>query len=907
MNILKKIVVWILCFCLILSIFASAAYTAFGADSEDFDDTEDYAYPTLDYSYYEFTNIVGIESSDDFIIVTELLTNTTGDYYNYVVFDEDGEFLHDINLGYFIGDPQKVEIFSNTAVSLNFLSDDTSMLYSTMLIDYASSYVGDYSAMLNAETAPIMRDFAITEEDLLYYIKIGTTDTIKSVKMSGGATVAQVVGAETAVDLDITGFTAIESCGDDILIETSYSNIYHYDTSSEVLTQITNMPSDEVLQFGGYDNHVFVLTSAGVYYCDIETSTDLELLLETTREASTDSNLVDPISFTVSYSGSLIKLLVADNEGAMAIKSFSLSNGSLFSNMSSIYSFSSSTDGYNTPTNVSASYQSVVVADSENNRVKVIDDDGDVSIYYTKDEDGDLITPIYAGIDYQENIYVISDDDELFVYTSSGNFKYMFDEFDDISFRNIAGLEVSPYDSTCYLYNKNSIIAFNNSTGELYCPVTGTSSADGIAIDYYNNYVAVYDSNSMDVYSLGSGELVYSLSRINYIGDVYDVEFDLAGNFYVLCSNGYYSVVSKYSMIDEDDDDYDEDEITYERVLASIFNSDSNADFVDMAINFEEEMAYFIKDGEHRLYYSEDLFDDLEVEYDLSTDIPSDIFEKTEQSDVQILNVANDGSRLLLPVSSKDDYYPTGYAIIRPIKLAENSKVIVAGTSDDGEISYVLYNNSVGFMYTSALEEITEDSELPFEDALVLHDNTYIYKYPLTTTSSMVPLYGFNQLEKDTALTILDLANDYVCPMGMLWYRVEADVDGESVIGYIPRYNVVENASETDNTYEYGRINANLFEGYATVYADEGITPLGTKIYDGEKVEIMAERGDYYYVREASPASDVAVEGYVLKELVTTDAQTRSFTIAVILIIVLVIAVAVIVFVKMKLRKPRIK
>lgn len=907
MNIFKKIVVWVLCFCLILSIFASAAYTAFGADSEDFDDTEDFASPTLDYSYYEFTNIVGIESSDDFIIVTELLTNTIGDYYNYVVFDEDGEFLHTIDIGYFIGDPQKVEIFENTAVSLNFLSDDTSMLYSTMLIDYASSYIGDYTAMLNEESAPIMRDFAITDDEVLYYIKIGTTDSIKSSKMSGGATVAQVVGAETNVELAITDFTAIESCGDDILIETSYSDIYHLDTSSDVLTQITNMPSGDVLQFAGYDNHVFVLTSDGIYYCDIETSTDLELLLETTREASTDSNLVDPISFTVSYSGGLVKLLVADNEGAMAIKSFSLSDGLLFSNMSSIYSFSSSTEGYNTPTNVSASYQSIAVADSQNNRVKIIDDDGDVTIYYTTDEDGELITPIYAGIDYQENIYVVSDDDELFVYTSSGNFKYMFDEFEDVSFRNIKGLDVSPYDSTCYIYNKNTIIAFDNSTGELYCPVTDTSSADGIAVDYYNNYVAVYDSNSMDVYSLGSGELVYSLSKIDYIGDVYDVEFDLAGNFYVLCSNSYYSVVSKYAMIDEDHEDYDEDEIQFERVLASIYNSDDNADFIDMAINFEEEITYFIKDGEHRLYYSDDLFDDLEVEYDLSTEIPSDIFEKTEEADVLILDVKNDGSRLLLPVSSKDDYYPTGYAIIRPIKLSENSKVIVAGTSDDGEISYVLYNNSVGFMYTSTLEEITEEPELPFEEALVLHDNTYIYKYPLTTTSSMVPLYGFDQLEKDTALTILDLANDYVCPMGMLWYRVEADVDGESVIGYIPRYNVVENSSETDNTYEYGKINANLFEGYATVYADEGITELGTKIYDGEKVEIMAERGDYYYVREASPASDVAVEGYVLKELVTTDSQTRSFTIAIILIVVLVIAVAIIVFVKMRLRKPRIK
>ncbi len=905
MNILKKIVVWILCFCLILSIFASAAYTAFAADSEDFDDTEDYASPTLDYPYYEFTNIVDLTISDDFIIVTELLSSTVGDYYQYVVFDEYGEFMHTIDSGYFVGDPQKIEIFKNTIVSLNYLSDDTSMLYSTMLIDYAMSTIGETTAMLNADTAPIMRDFAITDEKDLYYIKVGTSDSIKSASMSGGSTVAQVTGAETSVSLDITGFTAIESCGDDILIEVAYSDIYHYDTSTETLTQITNMPSENVIQFAGYDSHVFVLTAEGVYYCDIDTSTNLTLLLSTTREASTDSNIVDPIALSVYYDGSTVKVMIADNEDAMAIKSFSLSSDMLLSNMFSIYSFSSSTDGYNTPTSVAASYESYVVCDSENNRIKIIDDDDDVTLFYTTDEDGNAITPIYAGIDYQSNIYVVSDDDELFVYTSSGNFKYMFDEYDSISFRNIKGLVVSPYDSTCYILNKSAIIMFNNTTGELSSPVPSTSSGDGLAIDFYNNYVAVYDNNSMDVYSIGSGELVYDMTRIDYIGDVYDVEFDLAGNFYVLCSNSYYSVVSKYSLIDEDHDDYDEDEIQFERVFASIYNADENASFVDMTINFEEEMAYFIKDGEHRLYETNDLFDDMDVQYDLNIDIPSDIFDKTEQADVVILNVANDGSRLLLPVSSKDDYYPSGYAIIRPIKLAENSKVIVAGTSEDGEISYVIYNNSVGFMYTSALEEVTTVPELPFEDALVLHDNTYIYKYPLTTTSDLIPLYGFEQLEKDTPLTVLDLANDYVCPMGMLWYRVEADVDGDSIVGYIPRYNVVSNSSETDETYEYGRINAKLFEGYALVYADEGVTLLGTKIYDGEKVEIMAERGDYYYVREADPTSDVAVEGYVSKDLITTDTQTRSFTIAIILIAVLVVAVVVIFLVKMHMRKRK--
>lgn len=904
MNILKKIVVWILIFCLVLSIVASAYYTvAYAADADDFDEYEDSASPTLEYSYYEFDNIYDVTKNDDYIIVTELISDGDDTYYQYDVFDEDGDYYHSFEMKSSLGEPQKVEIYGNTIVSLNYLSDDSSMFYSTMLIDYADNTVGSSNAMLDQEVSHYIRDFAISE-DYIYYIKVGLSSSIKYMSLGGGVTVT-TLGVERDVDINLSNYTAIESCGDDIIIETEYTNLYHYDTDSEVLTQL-DLPSGNIIQYGGYNNYVFILTDEGMYYCDLDTSSDFELLLEISDSASTTSNLVDPVAFYVTYENSLVKVLIADNENAMALKGFALSSGMLLSDMFSIYSFSSSEEGYNTPTSIASSYESYVVCDSLNYRVKVIEDNGDINLYYTVDEDGDPIVPIYAGIDYQENIYVISDDNELFVYTSSGNFKYMFDSYEGSTFRSIYGLEVSPYDSTCYFVSATTIYAFNNSTGELYNPVPTISRGDGLAIDYYNNYAGIYDDDSLDVYSLATGELIYSQTRLDYVGDLYDIEFDLEGNFYALCSSDKYSIVSKYVLIDEDHDDYDEDSIDFERVSSTEYSDDDNTNFVMMTINLEDEMAYFIREGEHRVYESDDLFDDLNVAYELSIEIPNDIFELMEDTEVTILNVLDGGNRLLLPVSTKDDYYPSGYAIIRPIKLSEGSKVIVVGVSDDEDIYYVLYNNSVGFMYASTLAASETEAELPFEDALSLHDNSYIYKYPLSTTSENVPLYGFDQLEKDTELTVINLANDYVCPMGMLWYRVEAIVDGETVVGYMPRYNVVENSTETDETYEYGRINANLFEGYATVYADEGVTELGKKIYDGEKVEIMAERGDYYYVREADPTGDIATEGYVLKELVTTDAQTRSFTIAVALIILLVIAIAVIVIVKIHLKKKRI-
>ncbi|MFI3167433.1 MAG: hypothetical protein R3Y32_04860 [Bacillota bacterium] len=903
MNILKRIVVWILIFCLVLSIVASAVYSvAYASDSEDFDSNMDTASPTLDYPYFEFTNMHKIDKNDDYIVVTELIGSDDDAYYLYDVFEDDGEYKHSFKITA-LGDLQKVQIYGNTAVSLNYLSDDSSMLYSTMLIDYADNYTGSSNAMLDQETSHYIRDFTIAD-DYLYYIKVGLSSSIKKMKLGGGVTVT-TAGTELSVDIDLTNFTAIESCGNDIIFETEYTNLYHFDTDTEELTKL-DTPSGTVIQYGGYDNYVFILTTDGLYYCDIETSSEFELLLEVTDEYSTDTNIVDPVSFAVAYEGGLVKIYIADNEGAMALKSFSLSEGMLVSGMFSIYSFSSSEEGYNTPTSLSSSYDAYVVADSGNNRVKVIEDGDDISIFYTVDADGDYITPIYAGIDYQKNIYVISDDNELFVYTSSGNYVCMFDSFEGSSFRSIYGLDVSPYDSVCYFASATTIYAYNHSTGELYNPVPSITRGDGIAIDYYNFYAGIYDDDTLDVYSLATGELIYSESKLDYIGDLYSVVFDLKGNFYALCSSSSYSVVSKYSLIGEDHDDYEEGVIGFERVASSAFNEEENNNFIMMTINFEEEMAYFIREDEHRVYETDDLFDDLYVQYDIDCDIPNNIFELMESEDVQILDVLDSGNSLLLPVSKNDDYYPSGYAIIRPIRLAENSKVIVTGYSDDGELCYVLYNNSVGFMYTSALAECESEAELPFEDALSLHDNAYIYKYPLSTTSDLVPLYGYAQIEKDTPITVVNLANDYVCPMGMLWYRVEAEVDGEVLVGYMPRYNVVENSTETDDTYEYGRINANLFEGYATVYADEGVTELGKKIYDGEKVEILAERGDYYYVREADPTGDTAIEGYVLKELVTTDSQTRSFTIAIVLIILLVIAVIIIVAVKIRHKKKGI-
>ncbi len=903
MKILKKIVVWVLIFCFVLSIMSSAIYAvAYASDDKDFDENEDYARPTLEYPYFEFSNITGVAKNDDFIVVTETETSGEKTVTSYDVFDSNGEYFHSFEINA-SGDLQKMEIYGNTAVSLNYLADDSSMLYSTMLIDYADNYVGVSSAMLDQENPHYIKDFAIADS-IMYYIKQGLNSSIKKMRLGGGVTVT-TVGAETDVDIPLSNFTDIESCGDDIIIETQFKYLHHFDTSAGKLTKL-NLPSGTILQYGGHDNHVFILTTKGIYYCDIEKSDDFELMLEVTDdEYSTESNIVDPVAFSVTSKGGVIKILVADNKNAMALKSFSISEGMLLSDIFSIYSFSASEEGYNTPTSLSSSYKSYVVCDSENNRVKVIEDGDDINIFATVDGDGDAITPIYAGIDYQENIFVISDRDELFVYTSSGNLKFSADEYEGASFRSVFGLDVSPYDSICYFASGSSIFSYNHATGELSMPVPTASRGDGLAIDYANNRAGVFNDKKLDVYSLATGELVYSKSRLDYIGDLYDIEFDLAGDFYALCANDHYSIVSKYTLMTEDHEDYDKDVIDFERIASSAFNDDGNSNFVAMTINFEEEMAYFLREDEHRVYETDDLFDDLSVSYELETSIPNDIFELIESEEVQILDVLSGGNRLLLPVSKKDDYYPSGYAIIRPIRLVENAKVIVTGVSDDGEIAYVLYNNSVGFMHLSALASSENKAELPFTDALSLHDNTYIYKYPLSTTSSMIPLYGYDQLEKDTPITVMNLAGDYVCPMGMLWYRVEADVNGETLVGYMPRYNVVENATETDATYEYGRINANLFEGFATVYADEGETELGKRIYDGQKVEIMAERGKYFYVREADPTDNIAVEGYILKELVTTDAQTRSFSIAVIMIIVLVVAIAVVVVVKIKLKKSR--
>lgn len=242
--------------------------------------------------------------------------------------------------------------------------------------------------------------------------------------------------------------------------------------------------------------------------------------------------------------------------------------------------------------------------------------------------------------------------------------------------------------------------------------------------------------------------------------------------------------------------------------------------------------------------------------------------------------------------------------------LAAGTDILVVADTIDGApaYAYVVAEHEVdGSMtlvsgYVRRLRLKTEDN-LPYTDpvkdtASVQNDGAKFYKYPSLYAKA---LSAYQNVPKDTAVTLLPFAEAYRDGSGGRWYRIE--VEGGSA--YIPAYNVTVNNYIPNGIrpqynaviVEYeGKTAADTFvlndDGtYSTL--NEAALPAGTRV---EVVGAFDPSGEYTHIRHYDEALGGTLDCYVLTGHIDYRGVNAVQIIAVVLIIVTVVA-AVILFI----------
>ena len=883
---MRKFICTLLILCIIMSSFG-ATTVAFADDDDDDFDYFSYSVSTDvdnndNSTYYAFNKPTKIATSSDYIAVLE-----ENDYgkKQLTSFDSSGEFLYSTLLN----DPRDVEIIGNYAYVLDY--------------DLVNEFANIYQVDLRSGTGVIViseiisRDIA-SDGEYLYVLKAGLVQGIARYHVGANVYTPDYYFEDGDVFMYSTAISIFE---DNILGFQSFfgsPSIMVYNTKTKTSFNITDMPEGGISEFFYDGSKVYILNSTGVYIGDLSEKPNFALALSPSDSTiSLNENIIDPISFAFDES-SQNGIYVLDGENSLSVKKFVTSNNLLTSGMFAISSFSGEVGSFHSPTDVTYSDGDSFYADSLNNRITIRSSKGKYTAFDTIDEEGEKYEPLYVGVDYSSNIYVATID-KIYKYSSSYELLDSYDSSSDRRFSGITALYVSDVSHEVYAIDGSKIIALDPESNEFKVLKPSGSSSEVFTIDMRFNRYIYGNGNSLSIYDMKTNNRITSLDvGSNSTFDVRDVTTDFNGSIYVLVESPTYSYIFKY-ILKNSEDDKDKEEY----IEAGQIRIEDNIGFKSFTLDNDDEAIYLIPTSEHRIHtISTYGYKKLDIEYTPSIDIPKDIFNQEYDKDVTIGTVIDDGNRLIYPPERRDSLYPVNYSITRTRKLDDDALVVVAGYTEDKEYAYVIANNAAGFMDASALKITDQNKNVPFDSGVSLHDNMYVYKYPLLTVYDHEPLYSINQIQKNVELDIINNASDYVCPAGLYWYKVSFEVDNDTLYGYIPRYNAVENLNETNPNLEFGKISADLLHGKVDVYADLGVTKIGKSLQDNSKVIILDVIDNYVYIQEVTDSGD-GVIGYIFKDNLTTEAQTKSQTTALILIAILVAVVGILLGIKSIMKK----
>lgn len=879
---MKKVIVRILAVILLLQAFCLPT-TALAKEEEKVDPSaivnkmgylDAYAENYSELRYFEFERPYMIATSDKYIAVIENRTeNVPG---KLLVFTTGGSFVFEKTFT----DPRDVEIIGNKIIVLDYNEEEEQT--------YLYSVSATTQEAIIALSDVIVYDIASDGTNLYCLIGSFSRKAVRY-KLEGDAL---TLDEEFSTGTNFASATMITASKDYILAyQTSLgiSMISAINLTSGRKIEMTSLPSGGITDFCYNGEKLFIINQNGCFVGNLSASPDFYAALSISSDPSYSGNIKNPVS--IAYSKSNTKTIyILDGKGALAIKGFTLSQNVLLSSYFTIASFSADEGAFNTPTDLSYSDGKTYYADSLNMRVSIRTDGGKNYSFEVRDSKDELLSPLSVGVDYYGNIFVATKT-KVLKYSSSFNLLDEYTKYDSTSFKDVSCIYVSDVSDDVYVVDGSKLAKLDTKTNAFTSVKSGLSNKYPFTADdkyerlYFiaANIISVYDSKTFSkIASLNVGK------SSSYI--VKDVVSDFDGSVYALVEFVGENYIFKFIKSENGYIDGGSIKIV----------TDTPAKLSRMTFDVKNKHIYFLAEGEHRAFVMEKYeFKDLNVAYYYDLEIPKNIFDGEEDTSVVVGTISSDGNRLVYPLNPDDPLYPVNYSFTRARRLAAGDQLIVAGKTADEKYLYVIYNNVAGFMDVNSVVIDDQNGEVPYSFGVALHENVYLYKYPLITTYDLKPLYSIAQLNKDTPLTIINRAADYLSPSGLYWYYVSYQNEkGETVYGYIPRYNTVENSEVYTPEIEYGKINAELLHGYVEVYADLGETKLGKTLLDKTKVEIIDKSaGDYIFIREVTDDGN-GVVGYVKSSEITYDAQTQSTTTALILIGILIIVVILLIIAK---------
>lgn len=195
--------------------------------------------------------------------------------------------------------------------------------------------------------------------------------------------------------------------------------------------------------------------------------------------------------------------------------------------------------------------------------------------------------------------------------------------------------------------------------------------------------------------------------------------------------------------------------------------------------------------------------------------------------------------------------------------LVSGTKVLTFAQFSTSDLIYVLTEDGrQGYVETSKISSASVPSVTPLT-IRALHDDVKVYAYPSPTASS-------STISKSSVMTIINNSFDF--DNGYNWYGVQYLEGGIVKFGYVMRTRVVEYLPENEiSDPVYKKVKASRIGAKVTVYslADEKSASV-TTLKDGTKVQLLEEfdtTKTFTLVR-----IDENTFGYILTE----DIQTQS-------------------------------
>lgn len=399
----------------------------------------------------------------------------------------------------------------------------------------------------------------------------------------------------------------------------------------------------------------------------------------------------------------------------------------------------------------------------------------------------------------------------------------------------------------------SDVAVIDEATGEIVDTVKFSDSSAKIiagitAADVFNN---VYVADNSTIYQHGADGKVKKYSYSGTFTGAKKLCSDLAGNLFVLSSNG------KIYLLEEKSGGAYSFKLAYETSLGKIKT---------FGLNFDKKETYFLIDGKEEIYFTTKLNN-----ASLADFIPSTEFKRATEKKAELkVYTANLDANVYSVKATDTDFIFNGligvqeeYPLIAEFRASANL-TLFALSSDKG----VVFIN----------EKELSEKKVEFTDA---PEKAFITTTVSAYAIPVIDRSGTFAINKESAEIRLNKGTEIAAKqsftiLGKTWFDAEITIDGEMTECYIPADFTTETLIEDLN---YDKYEIETVKSTA-VYKNEDLTDEFFKLNDGDTVKVLARKNGILKILTGD------MIGYISEKSVKTNPSATVRNVLIILAVV---------------------